>query len=51
MHNFDLITKEILRGNSSSGIEDIAEMYKRSSTSNAFWKDKRVDFTKIQCPT
>lgn len=51
MHNFDLITKEILRGHPESGIEDIAEMYRRSPTMNEFWKDKRVDFTKIKCPT
>lgn len=51
MHNFDLITKEILRGHPESGIEDIAEMYRRSPTQNAFWADKRVDFSKIKCPT
>jgi uncharacterized protein len=51
MDNFDLITKEILRGNPSSGVEDFAEMYRRSPTINNFWADKRVDFTKIRCPT
>lgn len=51
MDNFDLITKEILRGTPSSGVEDFAEMYRRSPTMNSFWKDKRVDFTKIRCPT
>ncbi|KAK5696490.1 hypothetical protein LTR97_007792 [Elasticomyces elasticus] len=51
MDNFDLITKEILRGHSGSGVEDFAEMYRRSPTINSFWKDKRVDFTKIKCPT
>lgn len=50
MDNFDLITKEILRGHPGSGVEDFAEMYRRSPTMNSFWKDKRVDFTKIQCP-
>lgn len=50
MSNFDLITKEILRGPANSGVEDFAEMYRRSPTMNAFWADKRVDMTKIQCP-
>lgn len=50
MHNFDLITKEILRGHPNSGVEDFSEMYRRSPTINAFWKDKRVDMTKIKCP-
>lgn len=50
MHNFDLITKEILRGHPNSGVEDFAEMYRRSHTINEFWKDKRVDMTKIKCP-
>jgi uncharacterized protein len=51
MDNFDLITKEILRGPPASGMEDIAEMYRRCPTMNSFWKDKRVDFKKIKCPT
>ena len=50
MSNFDLITKEILRGPPNSGVEDFAEMYRRSPTINAFWNDKRVDMTKIECP-
>lgn len=50
MSNFDLITNEIVRGQSSSGIEDMEEMYRRSPVSNAFWEDKRVDMTKIKCP-
>ncbi|KAL1853942.1 hypothetical protein VTK73DRAFT_8866 [Phialemonium thermophilum] len=50
MHNFDLITKEILRGHANSGVEDFAEMYRRSPTMNVFWRDKRVDMTKIRCP-
>ncbi|KAJ4506711.1 hypothetical protein HRR83_007762 [Exophiala dermatitidis] len=50
MHNFDLITKEILRGHPNSGVEDFAEMYRRSPTMNVFWRDKRVDMTKIKCP-
>ncbi|KAK4570282.1 hypothetical protein LTR86_002362 [Recurvomyces mirabilis] len=51
MHNFDLITKGVFRGNPASGVEDFAEMYRRSPTMNGFWKDKRVDFTNIRCPT
>ena len=51
MHNFDLITREILRGHPNSGVEDMAEMYRRSPIQNNFWKDKRVDFSKIKCPT
>ena len=50
MSNFDLITKEILRGKPGSGVEDFAEMYRRSPTMNSFWEDKRADFTKITCP-
>ncbi|KAI7265433.1 alpha/beta-hydrolase [Hortaea werneckii] len=50
MHNFDLITKEILRGKPTSGIEDVAEMYRRSPTMTPFWQDKRVDFSQVQCP-
>lgn len=50
MNNFDLIIKEILRGPPNSGIEDYAEMYRRSPTQNQFWKDKRVDMSKIKCP-
>lgn len=50
MSNFDLITKEILRGKESSGVEDFAEMYRRSPLMNTFWRDKRVDMTKIECP-
>lgn len=50
MHNFDLITKEILRGKPASGVEDFAEMYRRSPTMSPFWRDKRVDFSQVQCP-
>lgn len=50
MSNMDLITKEIIRGQPNSGIDDFAEMYRRSPLMNAFWKDKRVDMTKIECP-
>jgi uncharacterized protein len=51
MSNFDLIAKAIVRGNEKSGLEDFEEMYRRSNVSNAFWEDKRVDMTKIKCPT
>ncbi|ETS78903.1 hypothetical protein PFICI_08756 [Pestalotiopsis fici W106-1] len=50
MSNFDLITKAIVRGQPNSGLEDWAEMYRRSPTQNNYWKDKRVDMTKIKCP-
>lgn len=50
MSNFDLIAKAIVRGPVNSGLEDFEEMYRRSNVSNAFWEDKRVDMTKIQCP-
>ncbi|KAH8671722.1 hydrolase [Xylariales sp. PMI_506] len=50
MSNFDLITSEIIRGQPNSGVEDWAEMYRRSPTQNDYWKAKRVDMTKIKCP-
>ncbi|KAE8155183.1 Alpha/Beta hydrolase protein [Aspergillus avenaceus] len=50
MSNFDLITKMIIRGPENSGLEDFEEMYRRSKVIGEFWKDKRVDMTKIQCP-
>ncbi|KAK6212000.1 hypothetical protein LQW54_005528 [Pestalotiopsis sp. IQ-011] len=50
MSNFDLITKAIVRGQPNSGFEDWAEMHRRSPTQNDYWKDKRVDMTKIKCP-
>lgn len=49
MSNFDLITREIIKGN--SGVEDFAEMYRRSPLANAYWNDKRADMTKVKCPT
>lgn len=48
MSNFDLITKEIIKG--GSGVEDFAEMYRRRPTANVYWNDKRVDMTKIRTP-
>lgn len=48
MSNFDLITREIIKGN--SGVEDFAEMYRRSPLANKYWNDKRPDMTKIKCP-
>lgn len=50
MSNFDLIAKAIVRGQPNSGLEDFSEMYRRSPTQNKYWKDKRVDMTKIKCP-
>ncbi|KAK7911854.1 X-Pro dipeptidyl-peptidase C-terminal non-catalytic domain-containing protein [Apiospora marii] len=50
MSNFDLIAKAIVRGQPDSGLEHFDEMYRRSPTQNAYWKQKRVDMTKIQCP-
>jgi predicted acyl esterase len=51
MSNFDLITTHIIKTNNpGGGIEDMAEMYRRSPTSNAYWADKRPDMTQIECP-
>ncbi|KAK7959699.1 X-Pro dipeptidyl-peptidase C-terminal non-catalytic domain-containing protein [Apiospora aurea] len=50
MSNFDLIAKAIVRGQPDSGLEHFSEMYRRSPTQNAYWKQKRVDMTKIKCP-
>lgn len=50
MSNFDLIAKVIVRGQATSGLEDYNEMYRRSPTQNAYWKNKRVDLSKITCP-
>lgn len=48
MSNFDLITNKIIKG--GSGVEDFAEMYRRSPTANVYWRDKRADMTKIRTP-
>ncbi|KAM0424354.1 hypothetical protein ACHAPT_010500 [Fusarium lateritium] len=48
MSNFDLITTLVIKGN--HGVEDFAEMYRRSPLANAYWNDKRVDFSKIDIP-
>ncbi|KAH8729134.1 Alpha/Beta hydrolase protein [Phaeosphaeriaceae sp. PMI808] len=51
MHNFDLITHFIIKTNNpGGGIEDMAEMYRRSPVSNPYWADKRADMSKIECP-
>jgi predicted acyl esterase len=51
MSNFDLITTHIIKTNNpGGGIEDMAEMYRRSPLSNAYWADKRPDMTQIECP-
>ncbi|KAG5660301.1 hypothetical protein KAF25_003823 [Fusarium avenaceum] len=48
MSNFDLITTLVIKG--QHGVEDFAEMYRRSPQAGAFWNDKRVDFSKIKIP-
>ncbi|KAF5686007.1 cocaine esterase [Fusarium circinatum] len=48
MSNFDLITTLVIKG--QHGVEDFAEMYRRSPQANAYWNDKRVDFSKINIP-
>lgn len=48
MSNFDLITRLIIKGN--SGVEDFAEMYRRSPLSNAYWEDKRANMKNIKIP-
>jgi predicted acyl esterase len=50
MSNFDLIAKAIVRGPETSGLEDFEEMYRRSPVSTRFWKDKRVDISRVKCP-
>ncbi|KAH7087404.1 Alpha/Beta hydrolase protein [Paraphoma chrysanthemicola] len=51
MSNFDLITHFIIKtNNAGGGIEDFAEMYRRSPVANAYWDDKRPDMTKIEVP-
>ena len=50
MSNFDLISKETLRGPPNSRVEDFAEMCPRSPIINAFRNDKRVDLSKIESP-
>ncbi|KAH7152725.1 putative acyl esterase [Dactylonectria macrodidyma] len=50
MSNFDLIANAIVRGQPNSGLEDFDAMYRRSPTQDIYWKDKRVDMTKIRCP-
>ncbi|KAJ0311119.1 hypothetical protein COL5a_002460 [Colletotrichum fioriniae] len=48
MSNFDLITSVIIKGN--SGVEDFAEMYRRSPLSNIWWEDKRANMKAIKIP-
>jgi len=38
----------MIRGH--GGVEDFHEMYRRSPLTNAYWEDKRVDFSKIRTP-
>lgn len=52
MSNFDLITHFIIKSNNEmAGVEDFAEMYRRSPVANVYWNDKRADMTKIEVPT
>ena len=47
--NFDLITREIIRG--SHGVEDFSEMYRRSKgLMNAYCEDKRPNIKNINIP-
>ncbi|RMZ72005.1 X-Pro dipeptidyl-peptidase C-terminal non-catalytic domain-containing [Pyrenophora seminiperda CCB06] len=46
---FDFITEHVIRG--KHGLEDFKEMYKRSSTMNPYWEDKRAEIEKINIPT
>jgi predicted acyl esterase len=48
MSNYDLITTLVIKGN--QGVEDFSEMYRRSPQANAYWNDKRVDFSKVKVP-
>jgi hypothetical protein len=51
MSNFDSIIHFIIKtNNAGGGIEDFAEMYRRSPVSNVYWEDKRPDMTKIEVP-
>ncbi|KAJ5371093.1 alpha/beta-hydrolase [Penicillium cataractarum] len=45
---FDFITQHIIRGR--HGMEDFAEMYKRSPLQNDYWKDKRANIKNINIP-
>ncbi|KAB8210430.1 Alpha/Beta hydrolase protein [Aspergillus parasiticus] len=49
MSNFDMIIDKIIRG--PSGVEDFAEMYRRSPLANAYWNDKRANMANIKCAT
>ncbi|KAI4606262.1 hypothetical protein J4E80_010239 [Alternaria sp. BMP 0032] len=46
---FDFITEHVIRG--KNGLEDFKEMYRRSSTMNPYWADKRADIASIKIPT
>lgn len=45
---FDFITHHIIRGR--HGMEDFAEMYRRSPLQNAYWSDKRANIKAINVP-
>ena len=46
---FDWIIQRMIRGRGR--VEDFHEMYRRSRVMNAYWADKRVDFSRIDIPT
>lgn len=45
----DIITHNVIQG--CNGVEHFAEMYRRSSLQNIYWKDKRADIKNINIPT
>ncbi|CAH0033309.1 unnamed protein product [Clonostachys rhizophaga] len=46
---FDRITRQNIQG--YNGIESHKEMYRRSPLQGAYWKNKRVDLSKVKVPT
>ncbi|KAI0973190.1 Alpha/Beta hydrolase protein [Xylaria arbuscula] len=48
MSNYDMITTRVIKG--QRGVEDFAEMYRRSPLANIHWNDKRADMRKINIP-
>lgn len=49
MSNLDLITEKTISG--PSGVEDFAEVHRRSPIANVYWNDKRANLKNIQCAT
>lgn len=48
MSNFDLIAKAIVRGNTSSGLGDLDEIYRRNPVDSIVWEDKKIDKKKTK---